>query len=401
MKVPAHRIDLDREALTRVLTRKLTELLRQPEHASHDGFRSYMAEADGTPVVRLSVANCEPGMDIWQGLRSPAKVGLYPVGLEDIWRHYAAANVSSTRYDGSPNPLAMPEPFEGALKRYKRAVILSAMLAIDPGVFESYAEKIDQGDLDPVDDYCRARTETAKLIDKALGRLSLGLMAEDRIVVPMTGDNVAKVIDGSRGAYSKGKYHGPCNSHYPQNSVAVLTGLLRFGVSRLPFRDEIGPDGKVRRLMGRYASIVIFDQQEPVKDGRGGMQLLNGERLKVMVRLNDYTHADEQSIADRYCTYNLTSQGGQSVCGKCIVDCLSGALGNSSPSPAGQYAPRLLEQKHRFSDEWLDFDFGNCGRERGQKAQIYPEYECGRCEAICAARGIRKSPAEIRRINEA
>ena len=41
---------------------------------------------------------------------------MYPVTPEDIWRHYAALTSKTVRPDGSPNPLAMPEPFDDAKK---------------------------------------------------------------------------------------------------------------------------------------------------------------------------------------------------------------------------------------------------------------------------------------------
>ena len=163
--------------------------------------------------------------------------------------------------------------------------------------------------------------------------------------------------------------------------ASVLAGLMRFGINRLPFRDEVAPAGKVRRLMGQYASLVIFDDQEPRADGAAGLSLLTPERLAWMRRVSDYTDVAGAVTADRYCT------------------CPSGALANSSPSPQGQFAERLTQQAHRFANGSMKFDFGNCCRERGQKAQLYPEYVCARCEAICAARGIRKSPADVARIH--
>jgi len=375
------------------------EVAREPDYGWGDGFQSFMTEADGTPVVRLAVTNCRPDTDIWAGLRSPSLVGMYPIGLPDIWRHYAAANVKSTRYDGSPNPLAMPEPFEEALERYPRAVIISGMLVMNPQIYDSYAEKIAAGDLDPVDYYGRARGEVSGLINKALGKLALSLMSPDRAVIPMTGKNVGTIIDRCRSEYYKGRYHGPCNNCYPQNSVAVLTGLLRFGVSRLPFRDEVGPDGEVRRLFGQYASIVLFDGEEPVTDGAEGISLLDKDRLSRLRRVNNYTDVAPEVVAQRYCTYNLTRADGTSVCGKCIEVCPAGALANSSPGPDGTYDERLLRQKHRFFEGVLDFDAGNCIRDRGQKSQLHEDYVCARCAAVCAALGMRRSAADIERIN--
>ena len=124
------------------------------------------------------------------------------------------------------------------------------------------------------------------------------------------------------------------------------------------------------------------------------------ERLAWLRRVCDYTDVAKEVVAGRYCTYNLTSADGASVCGKCIEACPAGALANSSPAPDGKYEERLLKQKHRFLDDTLDFDFGNCCRDRGQKAQLYEDYVCARCEAVCAARGVRKPKTEIERINE-
>ena len=399
MTVEAAATMIHRERLQELLTEKVMEVAALPDHYSGDGFRSFMTEDDGRPVVRLAATHCPVQMDIWQGLRSPAQVGTYPIGLEDIWRHYACANIRSTRSDGSPNPLAMPEPFEDARKRFGRAVILSALLAMNPEIYEAHAEKVLRGDADPSDAYCRARGEVGGIIHKAVGRLALALMAPNRAVVPMTDQNIPKVIKGTRGEYHSGRYHGPCNNLYPQPSIAVMTGLLRFGVNRLPFRDEVAPEGTVRRLLGQYASIVLFDDQPPDDDGEGGVSLLDADRLAWMRRVNDYTDVAEEVVAERYCTYNLTGPNGGGACGKCVEACPSGALPNSSPAPDGTFPERLTRQAHRFWDGCLDFDFGNCCRDRGQKAQLYPEYVCARCEAVCAARGVCRPAADVARIN--
>ena len=395
-------IPLAHDELQALLTQKVTEVAREPEYSWGDSFRSFMTDDDATPVVRMGIANCLPDMDIWEGLRNPAQVGMYPIGLRDVWMHYAAANVKSTRHDGSPNPLAMPEPFEEALERLNRAVIISAMLALSPAVYDAYAEKIEKGDLDPMDYYGRARGEVGAIINKAIGKLALSLMSPQRAVVPMTAANAGKVIDRTRSEYLKGRYHGPCNNHYPQNSIAVMTGLMQFGVHRLPFRDEVGPDGSVRRLSGQYASVIIFDdEQEPVNDGADGISLLDPARLAWLRRLSDYSDAAGEVVQRRYCTYNVTGDDGGSVCGKCIEFCPSGALANSSPNPDGVFDERLVRQKHRFWEGALDFDFGTCGRDRGQKAQLYDDYVCARCDVICAARGIRHPADAIETINSA
>jgi hypothetical protein len=354
-----------------------------------------MTDDDGRPAVRLAIANCAPDMDIWQGLRNPAQVGMYPIGLREVWMHHAASNVKSTRYDGSPNPLAMPEPFEEAQARLKRAVIISAMLPLSPDVYEEHAEKIERGDADPFDYYSRARAEVGAIIDKAVGKLALTMMGVGRAVVPMTSKNAGTVVERTRSEYLKGRYHGPCNNHYPQNSIAAMTGLLQFGVHRLSLRDEVGPDGSVRRLCGQYASIIVFDEDDLVTDGAGGVSLLDAGRLAWLKRVNDYADVAPEVVAERFCTYNAVSDDGASACGKCLEACPSGALPNSSPRPDGTFDDRVAGQKHRFHEGALKFDFGTCCRDRGQKAQLYDDYVCARCEAICAVHGVRRSASEI------
>ncbi len=385
--------------LQQILQSKVAEVACEPEYSWGNDFKSFMTDSDGKPVVRVAITNCAPDMDIWEGLRSPASVGMYPLNLEDIWMHYAAANVKSTRFDGSPNPLAMPETYYEATNRIHRAVIVSAMLVINPQIYELYAEKVKRGDEDPFDYYGRAMNEAAAIIDKSVAKSGLSLMAPERAVVPMTNKNTDAIINRTRSDYTKGKYHGPCNNHWPQNSITVMTGLMSFGINRLPFRDEVGSDGKRQRLYGKYRSIVIFDEAEPVANGADGISLLDSEQLAWLRRVNDYTDVSSEVVAERYCTYNLTKPDGTSVCGKCIDMCPSNALLNSSPLPDGTYTERISNQKHRFWEGTVDFDYGNCCRERGQKALLMEEYVCARCETICAAYGIRKSASEIESIN--
>ena len=389
-------ISLDQKTLEGQLTEKVMDVLREPEYRWGDRFNSFMSDDEDRPVVRLAVGNSAIDMDIWEDLRSPALVGMFPLDFKDIWMHYAAAHVVSTRPDGSPNPLAMPEPYTVALQRYRRVILVSAMLVINPEVFGQYAEKIERGDPDPYDYYSRAQVEVKNIINKAVAKFSLSLMAPGRAVVPMTQTNVDKIADRTRSEYLSGPYHGPCNYHWPQNSIAVLTGLLRFGVSRLPFRDEVWEDGSKQRLFGRYASIVIFDEGEP---RTGDMALIDRQRIDHLLRLTNYTVVSPEVVAQRYCTYNKTRKDGTSVCGKCLNVCPSTAIGNSSPRPDGAYPDDLLSQAHRFQGEALDFDHGNCYRHRHQQGQLYEEYVCARCEVICAARGIMKPTGEIGQIN--
>ena len=386
----AQSIPIDRESLQSVLAEKVAEVRAEPDYTWGTSDANHMTDANNYPVVRVAIGNCSLDTDIWDGLRNPAKVGLHPIGLRDVWAYYAANSVKNTRRDGSPNPLAMPETYEEAQEHFGRAAIICGMLPVSPRVFAAYAERISAGNHDPLDWYCKAVGETGSIVSRALSKLALSLLASDRAVIPMTEDRAQIVADMTRAEYQKGKYHGPTNALFPQNSIAVLTGLLQFGVARTVFRDEADDNGGVRRLMGGYGAIVVFDEHEPIHDPQAGIVEITPEWQQQRRALADYTNVDEQVIEERYCTYNILDQDGNSVCGKCIQYCPSGAIPNSVPSPEGEYSEALLQQQHRFSAGWLKFDFGNCCRERGQKGQLYSDFACARCVAICAAEGVTK-----------
>ena len=393
-------IKINQELFQTMLQKKINEVADEPEYSWQNNADSYMTNDKGEPVVRVAIANFSPELDIWHHLRSPAMVGRYPLSPADIWEHYAAANFKRTRPDGSSSILALPETFENALARIRRIVIVCGMLAVNPEIYKIYAKKIDHGDDDPFDYYKRATGEVSEIVDKSIGKLALTLMAPNRAVVPMTTNSTAKIIERTRGEYRKGNYHGPCNNHWPQNSIAVMTGLLRFGIHHLPFRDEVDADGSRQRLYGRYRSIVIFDENDPVSDDANGVSLLDHQRLAELHSQNDYTDSSSEAAAERYCTYNLTKKDGKSTCGKCIAACPSNALANSTPGPDGVFTKKIAAQKHRFWEDTLAFDFKNCTSDRYQKAELYEDYVCARCEAICAARGLRKSASAIKGINQ-
>lgn len=393
------RLPLNYDALKPTLREKVIEAAAEPGKYWSDGFTSYLTDPDGAPSVRIGLVNFDPKLDIWASLRGPSRAGRHPIGPEDIWNHYAANNIQRTRYDGSANAMALPETYDEALERFKRVVILVGMLPLNPDIQARYAEKIKRGDQDPYDYYPKAGKEAVELIDRAMAKMSFALMGPDRAIAPMTTAGAQAVIDNCRSEYQKGSYHGPCNNNWPHNSVAVMSGLLRFGVHHLPFRDEVGPDGRVRRLYGRYRSIVIFDEQEPVDDPAAGMNLLTESKINDLITLGDYRQADPATTGRRYCTYNRTNSRGETACGLCLRYCPSGALANSAPDPDGVFPEKVAEQKHRFADGWLKFDYANCTSDRYQKARLYEDYVCARCEAICAAAGVRKSADEVNRIN--
>ena len=169
---------------------------------------------------------------------------------------------------------------------------------------------------------------------------------------------------------------------------------MRFGVSRIPFRDEVGEDGEVVRMWALWQRRGLRRAGaggRPGRRHRGDHTCLAG----APPLLADYTQVGDDLVRERYCTYNVLDGDGAPVCDKCVRQCPSGALPNFVPDPDGAFSERILSQSHRFSGSWLKFDFGNCCRDRGQKAQIYSDYVCARCVSICAAEGVRKPPGAL------
>ncbi|MFC1734912.1 hypothetical protein ACFL1X_02270 [Candidatus Hydrogenedentota bacterium] len=388
-----------RDALEALLQSKVEDVANDPAFYWGGGFKGFMVDDKGKPVVRGAIVTFSPDVDMWEGLRHPSGVGLYPLTPADIWRHGAVANVECMKPDGSPNPLAMPEPYEEALSRINRVVVISTMLMVNPEIFSTYAQKMDEGDEAPYDHYQKVTDRLWDLNDRATSNAALSLYSRGQVVVPMTRKVTSAVTKGTRGAYYTGRFNGPCNGFWPQHSVAALTGVARFGVNRLAFRDEVTEDGERLRLYGRFGSIVLFDEHEPVDDPEKGIKKLDSERLASIRTINDYRNCDEEALSGRYCTYNLRKKDGTSVCGRCIDACPTGALPNSSVLPDGTYREEHLKKQHRFSEGVLDFDAVPCSRYHHQRTEVWEDFTCGRCEVICAARGVRKSAKELGRIN--
>ena len=68
---------------------RVSELLEEPEYQSENTRAAYAIDADGTPVVKVAVANVPLDYDLWEGMRNPAGIGCYSVGLPEFWEFYA------------------------------------------------------------------------------------------------------------------------------------------------------------------------------------------------------------------------------------------------------------------------------------------------------------------------
>lgn len=379
----------DTKGLREYLKEKIRQIAREPAFARDGGGEPFLRDEDGTPAIRLAVANCSIDTDIWQGLRSPAAVGSYPIGLREVWDYFAAKTLRGVRHDGSPNYLGIPESFDEARSRFDRAVIVSALLPLAPRILVTYAAGIERHEVAECDTYARASEDVGAMVSKVVGKLALALVCKERAVVCMDPANATRVAEFTLPQARTGRYHGPCNCPWPQNSVAVLTGLMQFGVSRIPLRDEKRPDGTTQRLMGSYCSLVVFDKQPLVTDGTDGIVVIDEKRIADMRQLADFTRTDAGLLARRFCAYNRTaSADGHSVCGRCMAVCPAGAIANSSPRPNGIYPERILAQKHRFHDGFLDFDFASCTSSRNQMSGLYSEFACAHCVVMCAVHGV-------------
>lgn len=127
--------------------------------------------------------------------------------------------------------------------------------------------------------------------------------------------------------------HGVCkNGNFSHKSIAVLVGLGQFGVSRLIFRDEV-VDGKVQRFAGPMLSMFIFDKDDVVIDGTGGILNLSEDWRDKAMALSDFTNNDQSINQFRFCGYQPLE--GENGCGLCIKYCPTGALKSSSPQPDG------------------------------------------------------------------
>ena len=381
---------LNVDRITELYRDKVVELQEEPEFQWKKESVKYAIDGDGVPSVKVAVGNVPLVYDLWAGLRNPAVVGLYPVGLREIWEYHANKRRARVDESGRQTIFQVPSPFEDAKKRFNRAVIISMMLPFSHEVVKGYLHSV-RGDRDRSSYLFRRMYEDVNLMaNKATGRVGIELATVDGVVLAMNDDNVDKVSKDAVPVTHQGASHGPSkDGNFPQKSLAVLMGLGQFGVSRIVFRDEL-IDGKVQRFVGPLRSIVVFDEAEPVTDGGGGLVYPTEEWRRFLFKLYDFTDTDPDLNKYRYCSYIPQNDAG---CGKCVDSCPSGAQGNSTPTPDGGYSDPVSAQSHRFWEGKLQFDYARCCETRGQMAALFPEWSCARCVSVCAVDGGRRKAA--------
>lgn len=376
--------------ITDIFKEKILELQEEPEFQWGKGKIKYAIDESGGPCVKLAIGNVTLDYDLWDGLRNPAVVGLYPAGLQEIWEFYANRRKERVDEFGRQTIFQIPRTFDFARKNYSRAVIISVMLPFSSEVIRNYTQLFINKGKGSSHLFSRMYEDVNFMIDKATSRVAINLVADDNVVLPMTNDRVKNVSTEAIPLTHQGVSHGPSKGgNYPQKSLAVLIGLGQFGIHRLVIRDEL-INGKVERYVGPIRSIIIFDKEELVKDGTGGVIYPKNDWRDLLFKLSDFTNIDPEVNKYRFCTY--IPQGDEG-CRKCINYCPSGAQSNSAPTSNGEFPEKILKQDHRFWEGKLQFDSAKCCEERGQMGTLFPEWSCARCVSICAANGNRKIDA--------
>jgi len=373
--------------VTQVFKEKIKELQEEPEFQWSEDKIKYAVEENNEPSVKVAVGNVPLDYDLWKGLRNPALIGLYPVGLREIWEFYANRKKERVDEYGRQTIFQIPRSFDFARKNYSRAAIISVMLPFSPKVTKDYTELILEKRRGSSHLFSRMYQDVNQILERAIIRVAIDLITDDRVAVAMDNRNVKSVSTEAVPLTHQGTSHGPSkNGNYPQKSIAVLMGLGQFGVSRIVFRDEL-VDGKVQRFVGPLRSIIIFDKEDLVKDGSGGVTYPTEDWREFLFKLYDFTNIDPEINKYRFCTHIPYNDEG---CSKCIECCPSGAQPNSAPAPNGKFPEQVSKQTHRFWDGKLQFDFGRCCDERGKMGTLFPEWSCARCVTTCVSQGNRR-----------
>ncbi len=382
-------MDLSRNGLTQSFINSVAEVKDEPEFSRSADRLKFAIDEEGHASIKIAIGNMPLDYDLWEGLRNPATVGLYPAGLPEIWEFYANRRKKKVDETGRPTIFQMPQSFDYAQNNYSRAVIISVMLPFSESIIEDYVSQVIDKKKGSSHTFARMYEDINKILDKTVSRVATDMIIDDAeaIVLPMTGDIVNALSSEAIPQTKQGISHGPSKGgNYPQKSIAALLGLGQFGISRIIFRDEI-VDGKVQRYTGPIRSMVLFDKNKVITDGSEDVIFPTGAWRSFLTRLFDFTDTDPEINKYRFCSHIPLNDNG---CNKCVDCCPSGAQPNSTPLGTGEYSDQVNRQTYRFWNDKLQFDFGKCCDERGQMLSLLPEWSCARCVTICTNQGIKR-----------
>lgn len=377
---------LSQSSVTDLFKKTILELQQEPQFKRDSAL---YAVSHRDPAVKVAVGNVPLNHDLWKGLRNPARIGLYPAGLEEIWEFYAHRRVDTVDSTGRATIFQMPVSFQTARTEYNRAVIISVMLPFAPEIITHYMNTVKDTPGSShlfTDVYNTVDT----ILDTACTRVAHYLIHKDTVVVPMNNQNVTALSAEALPQTRQNDSHGPSKGgNYPQKSIAVLTGLGQLGVHRVVFRDEV-ESGKVHRFVGPLRSIIVFDKND-ITTGNGIITITEPWR-EFLFKLFDFTNTDPHINKYRFCTYAPLHDEG---CGFCRELCPSGAQSNSMPLATGEYSTEVAQQKHRFWKGVLQFDYARCCQKRGQMKSMFPEWSCARGLSVCASQGRKRKDAVL------
>jgi len=266
-------MDLSKNGLTRSFINCLAEVKDEPEFSRSADRLKFAIDGEGQAAIKIAIGNMPLDYDLWEDLRNPATIGLFPAGLPEIWDFYANRRKKKVDETGRPSIFQMPQSFTYAQKNYSRAVIISVMLPFSESIIDNYISQVIDKKKGSSHTFARMYEDINKILDKTVSRVATEMAIDDTntIVLPMTGDIVNALSSEALPQTKQGLSHGPGKGgNYPQKSIAALLGLGQFGISRIIFRDEI-VNGKVHRYTGPIRSIVLFDKDNLITDGSGGI----------------------------------------------------------------------------------------------------------------------------------
>jgi hypothetical protein len=374
------------KSLQQRMQEHIQELSWEPAFQRGVEQQKYALDAQDQPAVKIAIGNMPLEYDLWQGLRNPATLGRYPVGLQELWEFYAHRRKKRVDEYGRQTIFQVPREFSFAQKQYQRTVIISVMLPFATDLVTQYINHVSQ-QTGSSHTYTRMYEDVNAMLDRSIGNLAIDLVDKDRAVLAMDNATVKAVSEEAVPQTHQGASHGPSKQvNYPQKSIAILTGLGQFGISRIVFRDEL-VNRKVERFIGPLRSIVLFDKEDVTTGGHDDVRYPTQAWRAFLGQLTDYRITDAAINKYRFCTYIPFNDEG---CGKCLTCCPSQAQPNSAPFPTGTYSDHIKAQAHRFWDGQLQFDYGRCCEDRGQMRNLLPEWSCSRCVSICQAEGVRR-----------
>ncbi|MFC2021579.1 hypothetical protein ACFLU1_07385, partial [Chloroflexota bacterium] len=283
--------DITVDGITQLFKEKVIEIQEESEFQRSAEQIKYAVAEKGSPLVKMAIGNVPLDYDLWQGLRNPAVIGLYPAGLPELWDYYANRRKKKVDEAGRPSIFQVPRTFDYAMSNYRRAVVISVMLPFSPQIIRNYVEQVIDKRKGSSHLFRQMYEEVSDMLDKATTRAAIDLVADESesIILAMNNDTVKGVSTEAIPETHRAASHGPSKGgNYPQKSIAALMGLGQFGISRIIFRDEL-INGKVERYSGPIRSIIIFDTQEPVKDGTDGIIYPSQAWREFLMPLFDFT----------------------------------------------------------------------------------------------------------------